>query len=264
MQWLESSYTRHVSHSALKTAGPDVLVWFVFVGDAGVATLATALSCWSSLQQLRLQENYSIGTEGMRSLAAAMSSLPALQDLNLSKNQIGQEGARQLALGLEAAAAAALKAAAEVAAGASAEEETAAGALAPHLNTGTGNGSAVATELVPGSKGLQGMNSSSTGAAVQVDFGLQVLELGSCSLRAEGVQHIAVALGRINQAAAAASTAAALEGRASSSGQGGESGAAAVALVKSLKYLGLAKNSIGDRGIKVRMGAWAGGLSYSS
>ena len=236
----------------------------ICVGDAGVAALASALPSWSFLQQLHLHENYSIGTEGMRSLAAAMASLPALQDLNLSKNQLGQEGARQLAVGLEAAAEAAVKAAAEVEAkAAAAASGKRAAATSCDMDPGMNLGGHFGADAIVGLKGPQARygSSSSVAAIVKADFGLQVLELGSCKLRAEGVAHIAAALAKINQAAVAAVA----EGKAGGSGHSGESSALAgtACMVQKVKYLGLGKNSIGDRGVKVsfkgsREGWWQG------
>lgn len=77
------------------------------VGDKGVAALAVALPHLKHLQQLEVQENYSIGVEGIRSLAVALEQAPSLIHLNLAKNSIGPQGAKLLAAGLQANAAAA-------------------------------------------------------------------------------------------------------------------------------------------------------------
>jgi hypothetical protein len=216
-------------------------------GDTGAAALATALPCWPGLQELQLQDNCSIGPEGAKALGRALGGAVSLQRLNLSRAGLGPEGGRQLAAGVRAQAAAAATAAGEWL-----------------LGRGEGAGLGSSSDSI----------SSSSGGNPQPPFGLQQLELGGCKLRAEGVEALATAIAATYQQAAAAAAdvdavpdeegddqgAAVVAGQGSRQGLRGSSSGGwgrhqGERVLNQLTVLGLSKDSMGDKGVKVRQGA---------
>ena len=73
---------------------------FIGVGDAGAASLASALEKNATLQELDLLYN-DVGAAGAASLASALEKNATLQELDLRHNDVGAAGAASLASALE-------------------------------------------------------------------------------------------------------------------------------------------------------------------